>query len=277
VVTRAQLLRTGLDSKGISRRAGDGRLHRLHRGVYAVGHPVLVPNGRRLAAVLACGPGAALSHGSAAALHGLWRSSGRMHVTVPRGGPHTGDGITVHRTRRLDPADVTAIEGIAVTTVARTALDLAEHSNPRMLMALLERADELELFDLREITACIDRNPGRRGITPLREALDLDMPGESELQRRFLRLCRDAGLPEPEREVQLGAYRADFFWPRASLVVETDGRSFHDRRAAFESDRERDLDLAAAGIRTLRVTWRMLTAPSKLIATLRALTGFGSI
>jgi hypothetical protein len=245
--------------------------------VYAVGHPVLVPNGRRLAAVFACGPGAALSHGSAAVLHGLWRSSARMHVTVHRGGPHSGAGIVVHRTRRLDPAEMTAIEGIDVTTVARTALDLAERLKPRMLMALLDRADELELFDLAQITACIDRNPGRRGITTLREALDLDLPGESELQRRFLKLCRDAGLPEPEREAQLGAYHADFFWPHANLVVETDGRSFHDRRAAFESDRERDLDLAAIGIRTLRVTWRMVTGPSKLVATLRGLAGFGTI
>jgi very-short-patch-repair endonuclease len=200
-----------------------------------------------------------------------------MHVTVPRNGPHSREGLTVHRSRRLDEEDVTTVEGIRVTTVARTALDLAERLDLRRLRALFERADTLELFDLHQIEAMLARNPGRRGATKVRKALDLDTPSESELQRRFLRLCRAAGLPEPEREHPIGAYHADFFWPHANLAVETDGRSFHDRRAAFESDRERDLDLAAMGVRTLRVTWRMVEAPAKVVSTLRALAGFGSI
>jgi very-short-patch-repair endonuclease len=255
-----------------------GRLHRIHPGVYAVGHPVLTANGRRLAAVLACGAGAALSHGSAAAHHGLWRSSSGMHVTVPRNGPHPREGITVHRTRRLDPEDVIDVEGIRITTVPRTILDLAELVTPRSLAIVLERAEQLDVFDLRQLRATIARNPGRHGAKALTEALDTEAPSKEELQRRFLALVRGAGLPEPQREAQIGPYHVDFLWPQARLAVETDGRAWHDTRAAFERDRRRDLDLAARGIQTLRVTWRMVTRQgSALVATLRSSVTFGRI
>jgi superoxide dismutase, Fe-Mn family len=168
VVTRAQLLAAGVGSKSISRRVRDGRLHRLHPGVYAVGHPVLVPKGRMLAAVLACGPGAVLSHTSAAALHGLREEGPRTHVTVRRPGPHSSERIVVHRTRRLDPADVTSIDGIRVTTIARTTLDLAEQLNLRQLATLIDQAEALRIFDLTGLEATIARNPGRERPRPRR-------------------------------------------------------------------------------------------------------------
>ncbi len=276
VVARAQLLAAGVGSKGISLRVRDGRLHRLHPGVYAVGHTVLVPKGRMLAAVLSCGPAAALSYTSATALHEVREEGPRTHVSVPRSGPHSRPGLVVHRTRRLDPEDVTTIDGIRVTTIARTILDLAEVLNPRQLTTLIDRAEALRVFDLAELEATIARNPGRK-TTTLREALGAEAPSERELQRRFLRLCRRHGLPEPQQEAPIGAYHADFYWPAARLVVETDGRAHHERRAAFERDRQRDLDLAALGIETLRVTWRMVTRQEpELARTLRART-FASI
>jgi very-short-patch-repair endonuclease len=269
VVTRAQLLDSGLGSDGISRRVRDGRLHRLHPGVYAVGHRLLVPNGHRLAAVLACGPGAALSHGSAAALHGLWQPGAGMHVTVPRHGPHSRRELVVHRVRRLAEEDVMTIDGIRVTTVARTALDVADHSPPRIVANLLERAEREHVFDLAELRATIDRNPGRRGAKVLTDALDVEPPSKRDLQWRFLKLCRDHGLPEPEREVPIGPYHVDFLWRQARLVVETDGRAWHEVRVAFERDRQRDLHLAALGLQVLRVTWQMVTRQaSSLAATL---------
>jgi hypothetical protein len=192
VVTRLQLLAAGVSSKGISLRVRDGRLHRLHPGVYAVGHAVLVPRGRMLAAVLSCGPEAALSYTSATALHDIREEGPRTHVSVPRAGPHSRPGIIVHRSRRLDPKDVTR-----VTTIARTILDLAEVLNARQVTAL-NHADALGVFDLTDLEATIVRNPGRR-TTALREALGAEAPSRRELQRRFLRLCRRHGLPEPSR------------------------------------------------------------------------------
>jgi hypothetical protein len=269
VVTRGQLLAAGFRSTVISRQVRDGRLHRLHPGVYAVGHRILVPNGHRLAAVLACGAGAALSHSSAAALHGLWRTSARMHVTVPRTGPHSRPGLVVHRVRRLAGEEVTAVAGIPVTTVARTALDVAEEAPPHIVASLLERMERANVFDLSELNATIDRNPGRHGAKVLLGALDVEAPSARELQRRFLALCRDHGLPEPEREVPIGPYHVDFLWRDARLVVETDGRAWHEVRAAFERDRQRDLHLAALGLQVLRVTWRMVTRQAaQLAATL---------
>jgi hypothetical protein len=210
--------------------------------------------------VLACGRGAALSHGSAAALLGLRRSSARMHVTVPRNGPHSRGHLVVHRVRRLHPADVTTVAGIRVTTWARTALDLAEQLRLGELRALFDQAEALQIFDLHDLEACMRRNPGR-ATAPIREALDLDAPSVSELQRRFLVMCRELGLPEPQREVPLGAYHADFFWPHANLAVETDGRSFHDRRAAFESDRARDV---ATALRRRLAVFRQGSLPLSL-------------
>jgi very-short-patch-repair endonuclease len=237
--------------------------------VYAVGHAVLVPNGRRLAAVLACGSGAALSHGDAAAVHGLRRAGGRTHVTVPRGGSHSRGAIVVHRVRRLAPEDVTEVDGIPVTTVARTALDLAESISPRALAGLLERMEVLRVFDLSEFHATMARNPGRRGLKPLAEALarvDGSLEGDdAALQRRFLQLCRRIGLPEPQEQVLIGPYTVDFFWPAAGLVVETDGGKHHATRAAFERDRRRDVELAARGLRVLRLTWRQVTEPTPAV------------
>jgi very-short-patch-repair endonuclease len=282
VVTRRQLLEHGLGNGAIARRVGDRRLQRLHRGVFAVGHGVLVPAGHRLAAVLACGPGAVGSHGTAAAVHGLRPASARHHVTVPRSGPHSRGGLVVHRVRRLPAEDVTEMDGIRVTTVARTALDMAEILSPHGLSKFLERMELERVFDLTELHATMARNPGRRGLKPLAKALRrlADTPGgdDGALQREFLRLCRRIGLPEPEQQVVIGAYTVDFLWPDAGLVVETDGREYHATRAAFQRDRRRDIDLAALGLRVLRVDWWQVTEPAPMLVTaLSQVVGFGRI
>jgi hypothetical protein len=255
VVTRRQLLEHGVGEGAIARRIRRGWLHRLHPGVYSVGHAVLVPNGRRLAAVLACGQGAAVSHGDAAAVHGLQAAGTRRHVTVTRNGPHSRGDLVVHRVRRLAPEDVMEVERIPVTTVARTALDMAEVLSPHGLASLLERMELLRVFDLAELRATMARNPGRRGLKQLAESLrplaDAPEGDDAGLQREFLRLCQRIGLPEPEQQVVIGPYTVDFLWRDAGLVVETDGREYHATRAAFHRDRRRDVDLATRGLRVL--------------------------
>jgi very-short-patch-repair endonuclease len=280
VVTRRQLLAHGIGEGAIAWRLRTGTLHRLHHGVFAVGHEVLTLNGHRLAAVLACGLGAAASHGTAVGLHGLSNAPARHHVTVPRGGPHSRGDLVVHRVRRLAPEDVEEVDGIPVTTVARTALDMAEVLAPHRLAKLLERMELERVFDLVALRATMTRNPGRRGLKPLAEALRrLDgASDENALQRAFRELCRRIGLPEPEEQVPIGPYTVDFFWPAARLVVETDGREYHTTRAAFERDRRLDVDLAALGLRVLRVEGWQVTEPSRaLVTTLSRLRMFGTI
>jgi very-short-patch-repair endonuclease len=222
VITAAQLSRAGLSRAAVVRWTRAGRLHRLYRAVYAVGHPNLSSAGRWIAAVLACGDGAVLSHESAAA---LWNISPRcpstVHVTVPsHNGRGRREGIRLHRSATLTPEDVTRRRNIPVTTHARTLRDL--------------------------------------GYGPERT--------RSDLERRFLRLCRRHGIPKPEVNARVGAYEVDFLWREARLVVEVDGYRYHANLAAFESDRSRDRDLKGRGIDVLRFTDRELARDSRPVA-----------
>ncbi len=279
VVSRQQVEALGLGRGALARRIESGRLHRLHRGVYAFGHAALRVEGRWLAAVLAGGPGAVLSHRDAAALWEL-RSDGRalIDVTTPARTRERIAGVTLHRTRRLAPEEVTVLRGVPVTTVSRTLLDLAEAVPKRQVERAFDQADVLGLLDAAEIAVTLARNPGRRGLVALDELLRAHdrhpTLTRSELEERFLALVRQAALPEPEINVPLGRYIADFLWREPRLVVETDGRAYHTTRAAIERDRRRDADLLVAGYRTFRVMNRQVVAsPAWVIDRLSRLLG----
>jgi very-short-patch-repair endonuclease len=274
VVTRRQLRAVGVGDGSVSWWVRTGRLHRLHHGVYALGHPVVTPEGRWLAAVLACGPGAALSHRSAAALWGIGVADrGRVDVTVPRtrSGPA---GIAVHRGRRLDADETTTLRAIAVTTLPRTLADLADVlAEPRLARAIHE-AEVARSLAPRALEAAARRTHGRRGNGRLCRALAEPDRTRSELERRFRRLCRDHGLPPPAVNATVARMEVDFLWPDARVVAETDGWAFHRTRTAFEHDRERDQALARAGHRVLRFTHRQVVErPAEVVATLRAALG----
>jgi very-short-patch-repair endonuclease len=267
VVSATQLAAAGLSKDAISRRAVSGRLHRLYRGVYAVGHDALPERGRLLAAVLACGPDAVLSHRSAGWLWAILPSARRIEVTSPRRRTARGD-LAVHRSSELDDEDRTVLDEIPVTTVARTLVDLAEVLPEDRLARAVHETEVRRSFDLRAIERTLARLPGRRGRHQLRRVLAGYRPDrydlESEAERRFLELCRRLTLPEPQNGVLLEGYRVDFYWPHARLAVEVDGVAFHHTRRAFHDDRRRDRALATAGVQVARVTWRDLDQPAAL-------------
>jgi hypothetical protein len=208
VVSIRQLNRIGYSTRAVSRHAASGLLHRLHRGVYAVGHLNLSPHGRCLAAVLAAGEGAVASHYSAAWLWGLARTGPLPpHVTVsqPRGRHR---GFELHRARNLEMADRVMVDQIPVTAVPRTLLDQAARVRFGQLRRMLERAEELRLFDLEPVEDLLARTVGHHGHGPLRRALDLYRPPRftrSGLERAFLAAVERGGLPEPRTAwVELG-------------------------------------------------------------------------
>jgi hypothetical protein len=227
-----------------------------------------------MAAVLACGDDAVLSHRSAASLLNLLPiGSGRIDVTVTvrRRRP----SIAVHETGTLEKADITVCSRIPCTSLARTLIDLAGVVTPRMLHRALEQALVLRIFDRAPLDDALARSNGRRGIGTLRGLL-ADLADEppfvrSELERRFIELVRQAGLPPPVVNGFIAGYEVDFHWPAQRLVVETDGRYTHARALAFERDRRRDLDLELAGWHVIRITWRQVTEePQRVIEILRA-------
>ena len=277
MVARSQLREAGLGAKAIEYRLAAGRLHPLHRGVYALGHPRVTAHGHWMAAVLAAGPGAVLSHRSAAALWGMRPSgSGIVEVSVPtRSGRRPRAGLRVRRVT-VSADDLTEREGIAVTTPARTLLDLAEVVPRRALERALDEAEYLRLFDLSALFAAVGGNTGRRGAGILKSVLETHGAGttltRSELEESFLALCRTSGIPRPKVNARLGRLTVDFLWPDHRLVVETDGHTSHATRRAFERDRARDARLTVAGYRVVRFTYRQVTREANAVAaSLRAL------
>ena len=253
-----------------------GRLHRVHRGVYAVGHTNLSLHGQCLAAVFAVGPGSLLSHYSAAWLWDLGiRNPRPFHVTGP--GPRRyrpPPPIRIHRARNLTPRDRALVEGIPVTSVARTSLDLAAAIRPRRLTRLLEREEELRLFDLEEVESVIDRNRGHHGSRRLRKATALYQPppfSRSGLERHFLDLAAEAGLPRPATGYNELGYELDVYWPEHRFAVELDTFETHGSRLSFHEDRRRHEDLTLAGIAMVRITdERLAEAPTEVIERIRA-------
>jgi very-short-patch-repair endonuclease len=256
-----QLRELGFSAQAIRTRSRTGRLHRVHLGVYAVGHRKLTLRGRWMAAVLACGPDARLSHRSAAALWDM-RGVPSGPIDVVSASRHRIPGIRCHHARNLDSRDGTVRDGIPVTTPARTVLDLAEIEQPQRLRTLVEAAQREELLDQRSLDATIARNPGRHGLPRLQAALrDLsDEPPwtQSTLERAFLELIRGHELPEPRINVFVDGELVDAHWPQQNLIVEVDGWKFHRTRRAFEDDHAKTLRLQVAGRRVARFTARQV-------------------
>jgi len=277
VVSLPQLQSLGLGPSGVRRRAALGKLRRLHRGVYVIGLAPRSLEATYMAAVLACGPKAVLSHRSAAHHLGL-RPCSRQAVDVTAPG-RTGKNrprIDVHRATGLDKRDITIVNGIPCTTVARTLLDLAEKIDKTALERAVEQAEKLGIFDLTAVVDVTNRAGKMRGATKLQAVLKTYTPEpaffRSELERRFLALCRTAGLPRPRTNNVTGADEIDFTWPDRRLMVEADSHRHHGTRAAFERDRRRDQRLTAAGWRVVRFTWRQVDEePEHVAATLRSL------
>lgn len=239
VVSWEQLLGLGLSKAAIQRRVRAGRLHRIYRGVYAVGRRRINREGWWTAATLTSG--GVLSHRSAAALWALTDPIERDEVTIPTtAGRGERRGLTIHRTSSLPDAETTTRDGIPVTTVARTFVDLAETVTRRKLERMLDEAEYRRLFDLTAIRATIAANPGRTGAKRLAKALEEHTVGTTRtndgLEERFFLLCHDAGIPDPVVKAPIGPYEVDFLWPDAKLVVETDDRASHERNATYTSD-----------------------------------------
>jgi predicted transcriptional regulator of viral defense system len=278
VVTIEQLRDAGLGAGAIDLRVRNGRLHRLYRGVFAVGHARITQEGRWLAAVFALGEGAVLSHASAAALWGIRHSSSAyVHVTVPTGGGrHRRRGLVVHRSTTLGSADVDERDAIPLTSVSRTLLDLAGVLTPTRLERAVEQSLALRLFDLRAVEAVLADNPRRPGAGTLRrivgEIHDEPSLTRQELEALMLDLCAAHGLERPAVNVVVDGKEVDFLWPARRVIVETDGREFHETPVAFARDRERDERLTVLGYRVVRFTYRrVVNHPAAVAATLRAL------
>jgi very-short-patch-repair endonuclease len=272
VISRAQLRDLGIEDSAIAYRIGAGRLHRVQRGVYAVGHPVLAPRARWLAAVLTCGPGAALGYASAAALWGIRPSAAEwIDVVVPKaGGRRRRARLRIHRHPALQAGEVTTHERVPVTTPARTLLDLAAVLPPRKLHRALDQTEILELTDYPALAATARAHPGHRGSARLRRALAEHTAGttptRSDLEELFLEICRAHRLPTPLVNQFVGEETVDFLFVAERLIVEADSWRYHRTREAFDRDRRRDWTHAGEGYRTLRFTDRQLEREPQTVA-----------
>jgi predicted transcriptional regulator of viral defense system len=273
VLSLPQLKSFGITARGAQSRATAGQLHRIHHGVYSLTpEELLSTRGRYMAAVLACGSGAVISHRSAAAVHGLRATArGKIELTVARRSTLQRPGLEVHRSTTLTAADMTIVDGIPVTTVARTIADLADVLPERAVERALEQATNMEILDGRALADQISRHPRGACLRRLTSHGRIDAPTESVHDERFLALCRSAGVPEPERQIWLDPHdggpmvRADFLWREQRLVIETDSVRFHGTLSAFESDRRRDQRLILAGWRVIRITWRQVIETPRLV------------
>lgn len=263
-MSHAQLLGCGLSATEIRDRVRRGVLHRVHRGVFIVGHLALAPFALEAAALLACGPESMLSHRSAG---WLWRLlaayDGPIEVTVPRERRPRRAGIVVHRPEA--PPDRWMRDGLPVTGVVRTITDLAAVLGPDELAAVVNEALVRRLVRREQLTL----PHGAPGAARLRDVLDGASPTRSEAERVLLRLIRRAKLPAPETNVRIAGIEVDMLWRAERVVVEVDGFTFHGDRAAFERDRRRDMALRAAGWTPVRVTPRQVARePEAVLAHL---------
>jgi Transcriptional regulator, AbiEi antitoxin len=244
VVSIRQLERVlGYSRKAVQRDVASGRLHSLHRGVYAVGHRLVPAHGRCLAAVLACGPDALLSHGSAAWLWGIWRyGPAPLHVTSPLPRKPRAP-IHLHHSRILTAADRAIEENVPVTSLPRTLLDCAAESRRPRLQRMLERSEELKLFDLGPVEELLGRSRGHAGWGRLRGGIALYAPvpfTRSGFERRFFEAVLRAGLPRPATNFVEAGFELDLYWPEHRFAVELDTYATHGTNAAFERNHLRD-------------------------------------
>ena len=273
VLTRTQLLKLGISTKGVKHRVATGRLHPLARGVYAVGRPGLTPHGRWMAAVLACGDGAVLSHRSAAELWGIGREwEGTIDVSIRRKSKITRAGIKVRARPSLGARSLTRWLGIPVTHPVQTLIDLATELKDRRLERAVNEADVLDLVDPETLRRTLDDYVGMPGVKRLRTMLDRHTfrLSDSDLEIYFRPLAMAAGLPIPLTKHMLLGYEVDFFFPDLALIVETDGLRYHRTPSQQARAVKRDQTHVAAGFRVLRFThWQVAHAPNEVTDVLR--------
>ncbi len=270
-----QLRAAGVGENAIRHRADNGHLHRVHRGVYIVGHMALAPGAREQAALLACGDRALLSHWSAAYLWGLVDDApAQIHVMLVGGRRRPKAGVRLHGISEIDRRDVRRRRGLPLTSPARTLIDLAADTGFDRLEAMLAEARALKLVRDGELEAALDRAGQRRGAGAMRRFLRQEggpALTRSKGERLMLRLTLAAGLPVPNANTRVAGWEVDFLWPAQRLVLEVDGYQFHGHRAAFERDRRKGLALAAAGYRVIRISWRQLVHQPLAVAAQLAL------
>jgi very-short-patch-repair endonuclease len=261
MVAHRQLREFGLGRSSIRWRVKSGRLHPVRRGVYAVGRPEMSRHGRWMGALLACGPGSVLSHGSAAALWGFGdEPRGLIEVSLPLEMRSRRPGIRAHRRTTLGPGDVTEHEGVPVTTPIRTLIDQAIRLAPARLERAVNEADKLERVRADVLYAALDDYSGEPGVGTLRKLLDpLHFRlSDSELERAMRPLAKGAGLPVPETKAWVTGYEVDFFWPELGIVVEADGLRYHRTASQQRRGLERDQAHIAAGLWPLRFShWQI--------------------
>lgn len=256
LITRAQLFDLGLRAGAVRGLLESGRFLRLYAGIYVAG-PILLPPAREFGAFLACGPRSALSHSSAAAILDLVPADADPEVSVP-GNRRQRSGIRVHRVRTLES---TLVDGIPVTTPARTLIDLAASLSPFALEQAVGRALRNGLVSRTELLDRVSRTRGVPGVGTLRALLNReDEPAfvRSEAEARALRLFRDGNLPAPKTNMRVHGFELDFYWPEHRIAVEVDGYQYHSSRDAFERDHSRATVLAEHGVQVIPITWRQI-------------------
>ena len=270
LVTRTQLLEGGLSASTVDYRIKSGRLRPIHRGVYQVG-PLEAPRYREMAAALACGPGAIVSHRSAAGLWQMLPPPGRdapVDVIIRTDERRKRPGIRMHRPGGVEPGEIAELEGIPVTSPVRTLFDLSSAVHPRDLERALARAEREGLANRFQLVEQADRWCGRVGIPALRALLQAEgAPAltRSEAEDRLLELLEESSLPRPETNVAVQGHEVDFFWRTERVAVEVDGFAYHSSTDRFERDRLRDAELSASGVQVVRLTWRQLVKEPKAV------------
>jgi very-short-patch-repair endonuclease len=272
-LTRKQLVKAGLDDSGVDRRARNGLLHRIHRGVYVLGHEAFAQYACESAALLAAGERAVVSHATAASLWGFappTAPDADIHITTIGAKVRSRPGLIAHRSNTLEARDIRRLHDLPVTAPARTLFDLAA-TGYRDLDRAFGDAHAQRLVNAREIEQLLERVGPRAGSRALRSLLSDNASGftRSKAEHILRSLLRSANLPLPRFNARVAGYEVDAFWPEHGLVVEVDGYAYHGHRAQFERDRRKDLALTAAGYRVIRVSWRQLTQePFALIAVI---------
>jgi very-short-patch-repair endonuclease len=280
MVSRAQLLGLGCGRRWIQLRIDTGRLHQVHPGVYAVGHRAITREGRWMAAVLSSGPGAVLSHRSAAALWSI-RPTSRASVDVTVAHRSRSSHLIRRHVSRVPRDERGAKGGIPVTSVPRTIFDLAAVEDADAVVSMLREAEFHRLWDRLSLWHLLERYPGKRGSRTIRLALERlrEEPSgrkRSKLEKRFAPFLRRHNLPLPRFNdwILLGSkrYQVDCHWQGTGQIVELDGWEGHRTRTAFREDRARDRALRVAGYSVIRLTWNQLDdEPEAIAADLRAL------
>jgi Transcriptional regulator, AbiEi antitoxin len=274
VVTRKNLLRKGVTSKEVKRRLRRGSLHRVHPGVYRVGHKAPSVEARYLAAVMACGDGALLIARPAAFLWGLLRGSPPVPDVIALAARQV-PGVTTHRVRRIDVEDAASRRGIPLTTVPRTVVDLAGVLSEQVLARTCHEAEVQHQITPDHVEAVLSRLPTRKGAATLRRILHGEVRVTlSRLEQRFLRILGMEGLPLPETNRPAGGRRVDCRWPACRLTVELDSYRYHCSRHAWNADRDREREAYARGDQFRRYTWAdVFDDPTLMLRELRTLLG----